>query len=92
MSIKRQDLIDYLKSNGFYMLREGRKHSIYTKGVKTLPVKRHRTLDRVTAIQYVSRLALNLSFNNLLHWGEVVLTAESRIIISERKVTKGSVL
>ena len=30
MSVKRQDLIDYLKSNGFNILREGGKDSIYT--------------------------------------------------------------
>lgn len=30
MSVKRRDLIKYLEANGFYLLREGRKHSIYT--------------------------------------------------------------
>ncbi len=49
MSVKRQDLIKYLEVNGFYLLREGGNHSIYTNDLKTIPVKRHRTLDRITA-------------------------------------------
>ena len=28
MSVKRRDLVKYLQENGFYLLREGRKHSI----------------------------------------------------------------
>jgi len=49
MSVKRRDLIQYLEENGFYLLREGANHSIYTNGTKTIPVKRHRQLDRITA-------------------------------------------
>lgn len=49
MSVKRRDLIRYLEENGFYLLREGGKHSIYTNGIKTIPVKRHRLFDRITA-------------------------------------------
>ena len=48
MSVKRRDLVKYLEQNGFSLLREGKKHSIYTKGERTIPVKRHRTLDRIT--------------------------------------------
>jgi predicted RNA binding protein YcfA (HicA-like mRNA interferase family) len=47
MSVKRRDLVKYLEQNGFSLLREGKKHSIYTKGERTIPVKRHRTLDRI---------------------------------------------
>jgi predicted RNA binding protein YcfA (HicA-like mRNA interferase family) len=49
VSVKRKDLIKYLEENGFYLLREGGNHSIYTNDIKTLPVKRHRTIDRITA-------------------------------------------
>ncbi|MBD2384389.1 type II toxin-antitoxin system HicA family toxin [Cylindrospermum sp. FACHB-282] len=49
MSVKRKDLIKYLEENGFYLLREGGNHSIYTNEIKTIPVKRHRTIDRITA-------------------------------------------
>ena len=30
MPVKRRDLIKYFEENGFYLLREGGKHSIYT--------------------------------------------------------------
>jgi len=47
MSVKRRDLIKYFEEHGFYLLREGKKHSIYTNDEKTIPVKRHRTIDRI---------------------------------------------
>ena len=31
MSVKRKDLVQHLKKHGFYLLREGANHSIYTK-------------------------------------------------------------
>jgi mRNA interferase HicA len=37
MSVKRRELIQYLEQNGFALLREGSKHSIYTKGGKDDP-------------------------------------------------------
>ncbi len=49
MSVNRKDLIKYLEENGYYLLREGGNHSIYTNNTKTIPVKRHRTIDRITA-------------------------------------------
>jgi len=49
MSVKRRDLIRYFEENGFYLLREGSNHSIFTNGEKTIPIKRHRNLDRITA-------------------------------------------
>jgi mRNA interferase HicA len=49
LSVKRRDLVKYFEANGFYLLREGRKHSIYTNDVRTVPIKRQRVLDRITA-------------------------------------------
>ena len=49
MSVKRSDLVKYFEENGFYLLREGGNHSIYTNNTKTIPIKRHRTIDRITA-------------------------------------------
>jgi predicted RNA binding protein YcfA (HicA-like mRNA interferase family) len=37
MSVKRRDLIRYLEENGFYLLREGGNHAIYTNDLKTIP-------------------------------------------------------
>ena len=49
MSVKRRELIKYLQQNGFTLAREGRRHSIYTNGVRVVPVKRSREIDRITA-------------------------------------------
>ena len=49
MSVKRKDLIKYLEDSGYYLSREGGNHSIYTNDIKTIPVKRHRIFDRITA-------------------------------------------
>jgi predicted RNA binding protein YcfA (HicA-like mRNA interferase family) len=62
MSVKRKDLIDYLETNGFYLLREGGKHSIYTNNLKTLPVKRHRDIDRITANSICKQAGLKPKF------------------------------
>jgi predicted RNA binding protein YcfA (HicA-like mRNA interferase family) len=62
MSVKRRDLIKYFTENGFYLLREGGKHSIYTNGIKTIPIKRHRTLDRITANALCKQAGLKPDF------------------------------
>jgi len=62
VSVKRRDLINYLEESGFYLLREGGKHSIYTNGVKTIPVKRHRLLDRITANELCKQAGLKPKF------------------------------
>jgi mRNA interferase HicA len=62
MSVKRRDLIQYLEENGFHLLREGGNHSIYANGAKTIPVKRHNTLDRITANQICKQAGLQPCF------------------------------
>ncbi|OGH60687.1 MAG: hypothetical protein A3G34_11220 [Candidatus Lindowbacteria bacterium RIFCSPLOWO2_12_FULL_62_27] len=62
MSVKRIDLIRYLERHGFYFLREGGNHTIYTNGIRTIPVKRHRTLDRVTANEICKQAGLGKPF------------------------------
>lgn len=49
MSVKRRDIVKYLEENGYVLLREGKKHSIYHNGDTTVPIKRHRLIDRITA-------------------------------------------
>jgi len=61
MPVKRRDLIKYFEENGFYLLREGGKHSIYTNNHKTLPIKRHRTIDR-TANELCEQAGLKAKF------------------------------
>ncbi len=62
MSVKRRDLIRYLEKNGFYLLREGAKHTIYTNDKKVIPVKRHRQLDRITANELCKQAGLDPKF------------------------------
>jgi len=62
MSVKRRDLIAYLRENGFHLLREGKKHSIYTNRVKTIPVKRSREVDRITANEICKQAGLEPKF------------------------------
>jgi mRNA interferase HicA len=62
MSVKRRDLIRYLEQHGFRLLREGARHSIYTDGHKTIPVKRHRVLDRITANELCKQAGLSPRF------------------------------
>ena len=62
MAVKRRDLVRYLETNGFYLLREGAKHSIYTNNTKTIPVKRHRTIDRITANELCKQAGLRPKF------------------------------
>jgi mRNA interferase HicA len=62
MSVKRQDLVKYFEANGFSLLRQGRKHAIYTNGEKTIPIKRHRRFDRITANQLCKQAGLEPKF------------------------------
>jgi predicted RNA binding protein YcfA (HicA-like mRNA interferase family) len=50
MSVSRHDLIRHFEKNGFYLRREGSRHSIYTNGVgKNIPIKRHASIERIVA-------------------------------------------
>jgi mRNA interferase HicA len=62
MSVNRRDLVRYLEENGFHLLREGGNHSIYTNDLKTIPVKRHKTLDRITANEISKQAGLSPKF------------------------------
>ncbi|MBN1830698.1 MAG: type II toxin-antitoxin system HicA family toxin [Deltaproteobacteria bacterium] len=62
MSVKRRDLVRHLEQNGFYLLREGANHSIYTNGTKVIPVKRHKQLDRITANEICKQAGIQPKF------------------------------
>ena len=62
MSVKRQDLVKYLEQHGFALLREGKKHAIYTNGQRVIPIKRHRRFDRITANQLCKQAGLEPKF------------------------------
>jgi len=58
LSVKRRDLVHYFATNGFYLLREGANHSIYTDGTKVIPVKRHKQFDQITANELCKQAGL----------------------------------
>lgn len=62
MTVTRRELVKYFEQSGFRFLREGGNHSIYTNGEKTVPVKRHRTLDRITANELCKQAGLKPKF------------------------------
>ena len=62
MSVKRRDLVRYLEGHGFGLLREGKKHAIYSNGEKTVPVKRHKQFDRITANEICKQAGLKPKF------------------------------
>ncbi|MBF0537595.1 MAG: type II toxin-antitoxin system HicA family toxin [Nitrospirae bacterium] len=62
MSVKREDVISYLEDNGFYLLREGGRHSIYTNNIKKIPVKRHKSFDRIAANELCKQAGLKRRF------------------------------
>jgi len=62
LSVKRRDLVEHFEEHGFYLLREGKKHAIYTNGAKTIPIKRHRMFDRITANGLCKQAGLSPKF------------------------------
>jgi mRNA interferase HicA len=62
MSVKRRDIIKNIEENGFYLLREGGNYSIYTNKLKTIPVKRHRIFDWITANELCKQAGLKPKF------------------------------
>ncbi len=62
MTVRRRDLIRYFEENGFYLKREGGKHSIYTDGEVVVPVKRQRALDRIVANQLCRQAGLKAKY------------------------------
>ena len=62
MAVKRREVVKYFEENGFYLLREGKKHCICTSDAKTIPIKRHRTIDRITANELCKQAGLSQKF------------------------------
>ena len=62
MSVKRRELVEYLEENGFSLMRQGKKLSIYTNGRRTIPVNRHRRFDRITANELCKQAGLDPKF------------------------------
>ena len=53
--MKRRDLIKKLKDNGWYFLREGSNHSIYTNGKRIEPISHQTEIDEILAKKILTR-------------------------------------
>ena len=53
--MKRRDLIKKLENNGWYYLRDGSSHDIYTNGKRIEPIGRHTEIDEELAKKILRR-------------------------------------
>ena len=58
--MKRRDLIRLLEQNGWYLKREGGNHDIYTNGLRTEPIPRHREIAEELAKAIIRKHNLDL--------------------------------
>ena len=47
--MKRKELVKRLRVLGWVLLREGRHHGVFTDGVRTISVPRHKEINENTA-------------------------------------------
>ncbi len=56
--MKNTALIKLLNQNGYYFLRHGANHDLYTNGEKTIPVPRHSEIKERLAKDIIRKLGL----------------------------------
>jgi len=56
--MKRKNLIKLLETNGWYLIRNGANHDIYTNGEKVETIPRHREIDETLAKAIIKRQGL----------------------------------
>lgn len=56
--MKRKELIKLLKRNGWWKIREGANHDIYTNGIKIEPIPRHNEINELLAKAIIKRQGL----------------------------------
>ena len=56
--MKKRDLEKLLKKNGWYLLRSGGNHDIYTNGIETEPIPRHNEVNEKLAQAIIRRRGL----------------------------------
>ena len=56
--MKRRDLIKKLEKNGWWLLRNGTNHDIYTNGIKMEPIPRHNEVKESLANAIMKRQGL----------------------------------
>lgn len=61
--MKRRDLINKLKNDGWQLIRHGANHDVYAKGSKTEPIERHREIPENLAHRILKRNHIKQSFD-----------------------------
>ena len=56
--MKRRDLVKLLEANGWWLLRSGANHDIYTNGKKSEPIPRHSEIKEQLAKYIIRRQGL----------------------------------
>lgn len=56
--MKQRDLIKRLESKGWWLLKHGSNHDIYTNGTDTEPVPRHKEISENLARAIIKRRGL----------------------------------
>ncbi len=56
--MKHRDFIKKLQDNGWYFLRDGGNHDIYTDGIHKEPVPRHRELKEPLVKKIIKKYGL----------------------------------
>lgn len=53
--MKRKDLIKMLTHNGWYLIRNGSNHDIYSNGKRIEPIERHKEIPEQLAKAIIKR-------------------------------------
>lgn len=56
--MKRRDLVKLLEKNGWYYMRDGGRHDIYTNGKFSEPIPRHREINELLAKSIIRKYKL----------------------------------
>lgn len=56
--MKRRDLIQRFERNGWYFLRDGGRHDIYTNGKEEEPIPRHKEINEILAKKLIKKHGL----------------------------------
>lgn len=56
--MKRTDLIKRFKRNGWYFLRSGGRHDIYTNGIENEAIPRHKEINEILAQALIKKHGL----------------------------------
>jgi len=56
--MKRRDFIKLLEKNGWYLLRNGTNHDIYTNGSAIEPIPRHKEIAEMLVKAIIKRQGL----------------------------------